>query len=626
MYTGATKAADVVGNTSIADFEATGLLRLADQYLVDHPTGKLHDEVQKQVNLLVAPLAGLQRFSEKGSLSYGTGHLDRPRLLLPGDAATCQRLWADGFTSTSPVVCFEYDDTTVAGTDITLYYPSWWAADDPNRARLDPILQAAALAVQTYNAYGPNPLPPVTMVFTQLPGRDPETGNRSADLLAMAVPVGPSPLNCYVGIFPSLFTKTVEQSQQALAHEMFHCYQYQNLSAQENNPAREANQWWVEGSAEYFSNVVYPAVNFEWRWLGQVTEVMQGENLFAWEYKAFIFFQYLENRPDVGLNGVLDLLRAMPTAAGSGVNQQMAALSARPNMATIFHEFGQAVADQNILDSAPGHPAIPLAIPFNPADITEATPGDIFGRGPFTIDIRRVIFPRAQDYDLTISNLGDPGLASARLESTPRAWGPLPSPVAAGCGEMRYLVVATQIGASSDTPYEYELRAAARPSTDQCSCLTGSWLLDNGSYLTHLNELIAQAAPGTVDYTGVQGSDITTFTSDGHLNQTLSNLVINAEMNVSGLPTQTLVVTMDGSTGAGYTAVEGQLTYTSVETNLTISTELNGQPLGSPSGDYFSSGPLGTGATFVCSDNTLTLIPVYPGYTNLPPLTFSRQP
>jgi hypothetical protein len=631
MYTGSSKAAAALGNSSIDDFELTGLMRLAADYLVAHPTDSLHDQLQHQVSLLEAPLDKIINFSQKGSLSStagGMASLSLPVLpsLLPGDQATCQDLWANGFTSSTPVVCFEYDDQTVGATPIRLFYPSWWAPGDPQRVRLEPLLQAAVLAVRTFNAYGPDPLPAVTLVVTELPGTDPVTLTRSADLLAMAVPVGTSPMNCYVGIFPSLFTKTVAQSQQALAHEMFHCYQYQNLHAQEHNPARSATAWWVEGSAEYFSNVVYPDVNYEWRWLGDLSAAMQDSNLFTWEYKAFIFFQYLENRPDVGTNGVLSLLRLMPSTVGSGVDQQMAMLTAYPNMQAIFHEFGEAVGDQGVLDSASGHPPIPLDVPTQPDSITEVTPGNIFGMGPFTLDFREIIFPKGQDYAVNVATHGDPGLGSARLEDTPHAWGPLPDTVLAGCDDVSYLLMVTQVYATTDVPYEYELHAAAHPSTDQCSCLTGTWLMDDTSYLTHLNGLIAQAASGTVNYTSVDGSDLVKFTSDGHVEQQLTNLVINADMNVSGLAPQTLVISMDGSSNAGFTAVEGQLTYTGVEGNIALTTLLNNQPLTTSMGDYFSSGPLGTGATFICSNNSLTLVPIYPGYSNLPPLTFSRQP
>ena len=628
LYTGSATAQDVIGNHTVSDFELTGLLRLADQYLAANPTGQVHDQLQKQVNLLVAPIAQLERFSRKVSLSAASSHLASPSLPSQpdapfGDQAECQSLWADGFISTTPVICFEYGEQIVDGISVRLYYPSWWVADNPNRTRLAPLLQAAALAMQTYNAYGPDPMPPTTLVVTELAGVDPDTGRRNADLLALAVPVGTSPLNCYVGAFPSLFTKTVEQSQQALAHEMFHCYQYKNLSPQEHGPLRSATEWWVEGSAEYFSNVVYPAVNFEYRWLGDITAAMLDSGLFDWSYKAFIFFQYLENRPGMGTPGVLDLLRALPTTPGSGVDRQMVALSAYPNMDTVFHGFAEAVADQNIIDT--DHTPIPLEIPYGD-EVDEVTSGDIFGPEPFSMDIRLVVFPQNFNYDLITTITGLRGQVSARLEDGPKIWEPMPSQVVNSCVEPHYIVVVTQTGSSPSNTYEVLLHVTSYAGTALCSCLTGRWLMDDASYLTHLNGLIEQAAPGTIHYTDVQGEVIIEFMSGGQLTQEINNLTISADLVTPGLPVQKLVITMDGTTTSNFEELNGTLSYSNLQSLLTISTELNGQPLGSSApSDYLSGGPLGTGASYTCADTDLTLVPIYPHYTDLPPLSFTRQ-
>ena len=624
MYTDPAQSTDPVGSYTLKDEELTGLLRLAGRYLANNPNDQYHDEVQKQVNLLVAPLDKLELFSKKHSLS-SADHLASLRISPKPDDATCQDLWRTGFTSTTPVVCFEYDERTVDGTTLRLYYPSTWAAGDPRRARLEPIQQAAARAIHTFNAYGPNLLPPTTMVVTELPGMEPGTTTRSNNIHAMAIRGSISPLSCYVGLFPSLFGLTSEQSQQAVAHEMFHCYQYQNLSDQERYPAAAASEWWVEGSADYFSNVVYPAVNFEQRDMGELYTDVREKNLLEWSYKAYIFFQYLENRSDVGgVPGILTLLRSLPTAENSGVAQQMAALSAFPNMGVIFQDFAQAIADRNVIDS--DHNPIPLDVPLSPIEVTEPTPGNIFGRDPFAVDIHRVTFPRGSDFDVTMTMNGSSGRSSARLESTPRAWAALPNPVMAGCGTQTYFVVVTQTDPNPENNFEFQLNAASRPVVSAiCDCLPGSWLLDNSTYQTHLNAIIDQSAPGTVDYTGVTGSDVVTFTQDGHLTQAISQLVLDAQMHISGMADQPLRVSMDGTSSASYTAAEGQLTFTGYESDLTISAELNGSPLSAPNNDL-TGGPLGTGATFVCSENTLTLTPIYPNYTDLPPLTFTRQP
>jgi hypothetical protein len=623
MYTDPTQSTDPVGSYTLKDEELTGLLRVADRYLADNPNDQYHAAVQKQVNLLVPPLDKLELFSKKHNLSAAP-HLASLNLSSNPDTPDCQDLWRNGFDST-PIPCYEYDEQTVDGTTVRLYYPSTWPAGDPRRSRLEPIKQAAARAVHIYNGYGPEPLPPVTMVITELAWMDQDTHRRDNNLHGYAVRGNSSSLSCYVGLFPSLLNFSVEEMQQGVAHEMFHCYQYRNLSAQESGPQPAAVEWWVEGSAEYFSNVVYPSANFEQRDMGELYDDVVEKNLLEWKYKAYIFFQYLENRSDVGgVPGILALLRRMPAAAGSGVAEQRAALSAYPNIGVIFQDFAQAIADRNVIDS--DHNPIPLDVPLNPIEVTEPTPGNIFGRDPFAVDIHRVIFPSGFDYDVTMTVSGSSGRSSARPESTPRAWAALPNPVMAGCDTQTYFVVVTQTDPNPENIYEFRLTAASRPVVSAiCDCLRGSWLLDDSTYLTHLNGIIAQAAPGTVDYTGVSGSDVVTFTQDGQLTQAINQLVVDAKMHVSGMPVQPLRISMDGTSSAGFTAVEGILTYTGYESNLTILTELNGSPLSAPNNDL-AGGPLGSGASFVCSENTLTLTPKYPNYSGLPPLTFTRQP
>ena len=117
------------------------------------------------------------------------------------------------------------------------------------------------------------------------------------------------------------------------------------------------------------------------------------------------------------------------------------------------------------------------------------------------------------------------------------------------------------------------------------------------------------------------------FSPDGRIAQSIDNLTVNAEMNVTGMPTQTLVILMNGTTEAGFQELNGALTYDGLQSHLTIGMDMNGQPLvGAGPGDYLAAGPLGTGATYVCSGDTLTLIPVYPNYHDLPPLSLHREP
>ena len=633
MYTGSAKAGQVLGSAEVTDFELTGLIDLADRYLADNPSGTIRDEVLKQVNQLRVPLDTLASISVKSSRLDGNllhfASLIKPsnRELPVADTITCQRLWETGFTSAT-AQCFQYDVTTVAGTEIKFYYPNWWAADDPRLVRIEPMFQAAELAVRKYNALGPNPLPPTTLVVTELQRIDPDTHLLRADVLAFTSWYTDPSLACYVGLFPGMFTRIdTAQDQQIVAHEMFHCYQAANLFNQSRGPEFPSTRWWVEGSAEFFSNYTYPNVNYEHQWLRQLNIAMvDGTSLTTWEYKANFFFQYLENRPDLGAPGILRLLQSMPTAHGSGNDAQLAALSAFPDMNNIFHQFVREVADQHVLDSDGS--VIPLVIPVNSISITEPTAGgDTFATQAFAVDIRNIIYPEHFDYNLSSSIVGSPGMVSMRKSSTPQSWADVPSRVEANCGGANYLLVESQTGPSESNAYEVRMNTTSTPGTGQCSCLVGRWNMDNTSYLTHLNGLMLQAAPGLIKYTAIDGEMTAEFTSGGQVNQSIDALNILAEMSVTGLPIQNLVVAMDGTSTAGYTVTNNSITFTSVESHLTISTSLNGEALatGTPS-DYLSSGPLGTGAGYVCSENTLTLTPTYPNYTNLPPLTFSKEP
>jgi hypothetical protein len=633
LYTGSATEQEAIGNHAVSEFELTGLMRMADQYLVANPSGDLHDEIQKQVDLLVAPIDQLQRFSRPGNQA-GEGTHDA-NLILPsqsetptGDQAQCQSLWAEGFRSTTPVICFEYSERNVSGTDIWLYYPSWWPDDEPKRAYLISILEGAATAVSDYNAYGPNPLPPVSMVVTELPGYHPGTTVRDNTLMAVARSFEFPAMDCYVGLFPYLFTFTQLQTEQAVAHEMFHCYEYKNLPEQVSGPASSATDWWVEGAAEYFSNVVYPGVNLEHQWLNQLPLIMRDQrSLFTWSYKSNIFFQYLENRPELGRNGILQLLRSMPVSGNQ--TEQTVALATFPNMDHIFHDFALAIADQSIMDTNGSSIRFEVPTQVLTSFGSEATPGSSFYAPRFVVEIWPITFARGLDFSLTLTINTGPGLNDTRSVSTPGAWSALPGTLSTSCLEGSYYLVMTQTSVPEPNQYDVLLRADSRPAANECdTCLVGTWRMDLPSYLTHLNALISRAAPDLV-YTDIDGTVLAEFTPEMSVTQTIDNLSVSAQMDVAGLGLQQFSFIMTGSSDATYTLARNRITYLSFSDDIDVTTILNGQSMAAPTeADYMSSGPLGTGATYTCSGNTLNLTPRYenPDFNDLPALLFNREP
>ena len=630
LMTGETQVGQVPGGDHLQDHELTGLLMLSLQFLENNPSGALHDRVQKAVNRLIVPLDQLDQFAKPGKgiafrPANGGSGAALPVSYRPDDPAAktssglrqaqidCQALWANGFTTAAtPLVCFEYAEDTVSGTRIRLYYPSYWPAGDPRLRQLGVLLRAVRKSVQTFTPYGPQPMPAISMVVTELPYTDPSVHASSRVDAAAMQPAG-RPNDCYVAAFPALFSHPDPYLEQVLAHELFHCYEYRNLPDQIFGPAYESTKWWVEGGAEFFGNVVYPASNAEYDYLPRLEEDLTYRNLVQFQYDAFIFWQYLENRSDTGIPGILRLLRSLP--ASGGEDDQLNGLAAYPNIDLIFHEFCEALVDERIRDSDGTY------IPFHPEPIADrfiGAPGAsvILHADPFLVGFTRVHFAGGKDYTLQATATGGPpGIYHAELPDTVGSWGAVPDRLNVACGEGVIDVLVTQARAVTGSDYDVRLNAAWQPSTSECDqCLLGAWLLDDASYLNFLNNLIAQKAAGAIVYTGVSGEDQVKFTPDLHMAQWISSMQINAKMSVSGASgagsTHLLEIQINGDSSATFSTAGGQLSFGESQSNLAVATRLDGQALGAPVDlGPLSSGPLGSGGAYTCTEDALQIVP-----------------
>jgi hypothetical protein len=139
--------------------------------------------------------------------------------------------------------------------------------------------------------------------------------------------------------------------KQVVAHEIFHCFQGKNIGVPSNYFHNHSTSWWVEGTAEYFSNLVYPMANREWG---------SGREYFAFttltEQKSApstaIFFQYLETGAGINPVSILKEIKKQPLAHDPrGARSALATFS---QLGDILHEFFQAFVDRNIVDTGGG--------------------------------------------------------------------------------------------------------------------------------------------------------------------------------------------------------------------------------------------------------------------------------
>jgi hypothetical protein len=301
--------------------------------------------------MLMPPPDILEQISRPASQSNATMHLARiVNRTNEQDRILCQTLWEGSFRDLAPIDCLLRVEQTVRGTNIRLYYPEYWDTEDPRLESVDVIMEAASLSVEQYNGYGPDPINTIYMVITDLPGYDRYDHIFRPSLFAAADEFDtslPSTV-CHVGIFPFGLQGDPESLKQTIAHEMFHCYQYKNLRPQTRNLPNEINDWWVEGSAEFFGATVYPTNNDEFIFNDDFQADVPGATLFEMTYDNYLFFQFLAREGGFGLPGVIDILRELPESGG--FEDQQDALAAVGGIDEIFHNFTRAYMDRRLTD------------------------------------------------------------------------------------------------------------------------------------------------------------------------------------------------------------------------------------------------------------------------------------
>ena len=538
---------ETFGATPLLNGEGTAVIRTAQTYLEDASNVEGRGDIERLLAILVPSRETLDRFSQRAASSVTAPGLARVSTRPMGDRAECQALWASGFASPLPVVCLEYEELAVDGRTYRVYYPSYWPEDHPGRALLGQAFGALEDSVRLFNTYGPEPVFSTDIVFTDLDAlvRDEETLEwlRAPSIYAAADhPPNPADRHCPVGIFPAAVVQAAESEgafRQTIAHELFHCYQFTNLTAEEAGPARSATEWWVEGSAEFFGSVVYPDANDEFQYLPGFKSRSSHASLLTFSYHAYPFFLYLARQAALGPEGVIDLLQAMPETGG--LDGQQEALAGYPGIQEAFHEFGRAYLDRQLQDYGGG----PL-----PVDATEgalATFGVGEGEGffptqAFVLERYRLSF--VDDTRFTVAKVieGD-GKHGARPLSAVGAWAEVPTELNTACGDREFLLLVTSAIPPGSEPLAMTVTTfGERVEEEQpCDeCVIGTWQLDNSSYLAHMGGLWPILMTGVAGFgldtggaeshpTDVFGEMSMTFKTDNTVNGTQSGWGIAGE-------------------------------------------------------------------------------------------------
>lgn len=287
---------------------------------------------------------------------------------------------------------------------------------------------------------------------------------------------------------------------QVIAHELFHCLEHSNQHFLD-----DANIWWFEGAAEYFSNVVYSIPNLEY----DMSPLFDPLNTPAdhlssdLEYSTIVFFQYLGNT--AGPAWVLRQLFGLPRDGDH--DQLLDALAHWPDMANYFQGFAQAFVDNKIYDSSdrllPGTTTAHV-LPLNP----EAEPAEpllvaadegpetlIFDITPFTFDLQPILLVNGKEFEIDVMANDRTGTYAVKQPDGDSTWGTFPTQIHTDCtGPPRtYWLLATStatVSAAETNPYRLTMRVTAGEREDcatalldnvpyDCVAQTGGQILDN---------------------------------------------------------------------------------------------------------------------------------------------------
>ncbi len=451
LYAGEPGALEVLGPTGPEGSEGNRLIGRVQNYLAIGSDEAAKAEMRRLLNIIapnseqLLPFAQPQpsaKASKSGlaKLGVAASQADSP------DPVKCQELWAEGFPQSKQMYCFQYAEVNLSNGQGRVFYPSWWWPSDPSLAYAQAAAEALMDSDATFSKLGQ--MRSLDLVFSVL------SSPSGAKVLGMAPYVSTGAPLCQVIIYPKGIADSLEIFKQTVAHEVFHCFQSWNFPIS-NAQNHAGNEWWVEGSAEYFSNIVYPTANDEWGRVDGFDQLSATKPLYQLSYENTVFFQYLGNT--LGDAEIIAMLKSFPGSPNPRASAD--ALAAYPAMQGLFHTFAEAWADGRITDTGGGYLPntryVPAADQLNIVGDTNLN----LETQPLVLKRYLLTFTPETRYKVDATYSGAEGMNSARPEGDPGKWADPPTEVVSGCDPLIYLHMQTSAAQGAD-PHKGALHAA----------------------------------------------------------------------------------------------------------------------------------------------------------------------
>lgn len=479
--------------------------------------------------------------------------------------------------------CYTHVQDVILGHRLRVYHPVGWRDDPARMALVGTTLDGLATSTVVYDELAT--VGDVNAVFSLTDGGAALASQAYFDLAEA----------CPITIFPAASTDGDAVYLQTLAHEVFHCVQ--DRTFKKTSPY-VSHKWWLEGSAEYFSNVVYPTTNDEHSRTGGFDRRSTHEPLSAMAYENTVFFQYLANR--WGDQRVVDALGHVADGGGD-----MSALASLDGMEDLWQDFVVAFAADGVLDTGGG--TVGGATMVSSVDEVTGEQQVTGDTAPFVAT--RFAFRYRDQMRFVQQHVPEPVHAAvprARVRDQ-TAWTALPDEIRSGCDRpVTYIVVSTTV--DRDLTFLADVTEAEKAQCDPC--LLGPWEMQLATFESYMGNVFASLGDVPQGMAmDISGHYYVEFDAEGNLRSVRQPLTIGVV--ASGVSLPPTVVT--GEDTGQYTTDGRSLVVSGLQGSAEAS-------MGNVSvGPFASTGPDGARATYTCDRDLLTITD--PAYG---PITFDR--
>jgi hypothetical protein len=313
--------------------------------------------------------------------------------------------------------------------------------------------------------------------FAKVPAEIVVILSRRQDKPAMLWTIFPAPNQprCQVTAFES-FTDFVTSSsstsngyaKQALAHELYHCVQQYSIGVGVDTKLASSG-WVIEGSAHYFSNVVYPNANLEWPGVSADQNYQPARPIYdqgVHVYGTSLYFQSLEQKTPATLSNWV--LATKLTKNGLAERTRLSALS---GFTDDFWEFAQQLSLGKIVDTnTQDIPRLPTITPSS-VSITGKPKAALLKTTPFTVSVFQISPEAGSTVQLTAPEYTHQRVAY-RLPSV-KTWtavATLPRTVEVSCTDPTILLlfISTKNADTDEVKVSVTKTRSSRKRADQC--------------------------------------------------------------------------------------------------------------------------------------------------------------